>query len=209
MAATSSRSSHEQEGFRTSSLDLALLHAINGLAGSSAALDGLMRFLANDSPFIVALALLWAWFKPGGQRRSRQRDAALAAVAGVLGIAAAAVIGAVHYRARPFLVPAAHVHLLITHAADSSFPSDHATLAFAVAAGLFAVGADWGWPMLIFGVAVAFARVFVGVHWPSDVVGGAILGVLCAWVVRALAASLNPLLDQIIDALGPLGSPRA
>jgi undecaprenyl-diphosphatase len=186
-----------------------VLHAVNGLAGVSPVWDAAMRLVADDSPFMVALVLLWAWFRRGPGHRRRQRDAALAAVAGLLGVALAAVIGRVDYRPRPFLVPAAHVHLLVAHAADSSFPSDHATLAFAVAGGLFAVGPGWGWPTLAFAAVVAFSRVFVGVHWPSDVVAGALLGLLCAGTVRAAAGPAAPWLDAVIDRLGPLGSPRA
>ena len=167
-----------------------------------------MRFVANDSPVIVALVLIWAWLKPGADKRRRQRAAALAFAAGLVGVGIAGLIGAVHYRARPFVVAAAHVHLLVPHAADSSFPSDHATLAFAVAAGLFAAGAAWGWPMLVFAALVAFARVYVGVHWPSDVLAGAVLGLVCAWAARAASGWLAPPLDAVIDRLGPLGSPR-
>jgi undecaprenyl-diphosphatase len=186
-------------------MDLALFHALNGAAGHIRTLDALMRFAAQDSPAVAALALLIAWLAPGPGRRRRQRVAVMAGVAAVAALVLAALIGHVHYRPRPFLVAAAHAHLLIAHGTDSSFPSDHTTLAFAVAVGLAPLGAAWGALLGLFAVWVAVARVFVGVHWPSDVLAGALLGALCAAAARAATPRLTAVLDAAIDRLGPLG----
>lgn len=166
-----------------------------------------MRFFAQDSPFVLAIVLLAAWFTPAGARRVRQRLAATAGAAGLVALGVAGIIGVVHYRPRPFTLPAAHVTLLIQHGADSSFPSDHATLAFAVAGAMFAAGAAWGWPLLAFAFVIAFARVFVGAHWPTDVLGGAAIGLVVAGLARWAAPWLDRLWDAIIDHLGPVGSP--
>ena len=68
------------------------------------------------------------------------------------------------------------VHLLVSRTTDFSFPSDHATVAGAVAAGLFLANRKWGTIAIVAAVLMAFARVYVGAHYPGDVLGGLALG---------------------------------
>jgi undecaprenyl-diphosphatase len=70
-----------------------------------------------------------------------------------------------------------------------SFPSGHATTAFALAAVLGFVAPRWFYPALAFAAAIGVSRVAVGAHYTTDVVGGAILGLIGAYLVRQLFAS--------------------
>ena len=79
------------------------------------------------------------------------------------------------------------VRLPVTH----SFPSGHATVSFACATVLaLAVPRLWA-PLYALAALIAFSRVYVGVHFPLDVLGGAVLGVLIAIALRMLAAALR------------------
>lgn len=71
----------------------------------------------------------------------------------------------------------------------SSFPSDHLTLWWAVAFGLLAQAQlrSAAILMAVSGIAIAWARIYLGVHFPLDMVGAAIVAALCAWLVRVLA----------------------
>ncbi len=81
---------------------------------------------------------------------------------------------------------------LISHPDDASFPSDHLTFAFAVVAALYPVLGRTLWLWCLLGVLIGLARVFVGVHYPSDVLGGAILGA----VIGGLTLGLTPWLAR-------------
>lgn len=197
--------SGERGKWRSMSVDAGLQHLINGWAGASHLLDGLMVALATDGVFVYPLALLGVYFAPHPDRRRRRRLGIYAAASALIALGINVLIGMLWYRPRPFVADPAGVHLLVRHGVDSSFPSDHATLAFAVSAGLWAIGPAWRWPLLILSALIAFARVFVGAHWPTDVIAGAILGSAVARVVLGLGPRLDPLLDRLLDALGPLG----
>jgi undecaprenyl-diphosphatase len=92
------------------------------------------------------------------------------------------------------------VHLLARHAADPSFPSDHATAAFAIAVSLLLRQRAWGAVVLVLSVVLAAGRVAMGIHYPTDVIGGAALGSVVAIALWWLP--LRRLLHRLADAVG-------
>jgi membrane-associated phospholipid phosphatase len=90
-------------------------------------------------------------------------------------------------RPRPYL--AHQVSLLISPTADTSFPSDHATLGFAVAVLVWRYNRRTGAALLLLALVLALARIFVGAHYPSDVLGGAVLGTLTSMAIAVLSES--------------------
>ena len=74
---------------------------------------------------------------------------------------------------------------------DGSFPSGHAATSFAAATVLTLYLPRWAPLWILLAVAIGFSRVYVGVHYPLDVVGGAVLGVLVATSLRLLVAALQ------------------
>ena len=92
-----------------------------------------------------------------------------------------------------------HVHALVARPHDHSFPSGHATASFACATVLALAVPRIRWPMLVLAAAVSWSRVYVGVHYPSDVLGGAALGVGIGYgvyrVLPRLAAGRRPHVD--------------
>jgi undecaprenyl-diphosphatase len=80
---------------------------------------------------------------------------------------------------------------LVTAPVDGSFPSGHAATSFAAAMVLSFARPRWAPAFFLLALAIGFSRVYVGVHYPLDVVGGAALGIAVATALRLLAGALQ------------------
>ena len=165
-----------------SSTDYGLFSSINGLAGNSAVLDAIMIASAKYLPVVLALVLIamWLTWKP-----QNQRSAFLAGASTLIALGVGQLVGFALPRPRPYL--AHSVNLLVSRSADTSFPSDHATLGFAVAVMVWQCNRRMGAGLLILAFVLAFSRVYVGAHYPGDVLGGAVLGTVASLVLAALS----------------------
>ena len=156
-------------------MDYSIYKAIDG-AGPDFLHDP-MRFAANDLVFvivaIVALTFLYPWRT---HRLERRIGAVMATAAGGVALLIVQPIANAVDRTRPF-VAHPHSELLISHGRDPGFPSDHATGAFAMAMALWLYDRTIGAICFVLAAIVAFSRVYVGVHYPGDVVGGALIGI--------------------------------
>lgn len=79
--------------------------------------------------------------------------------------------------------------LLIPPPGDASFPSGHTAASFAAVFALKASGSPLWKPALLWALLIAFSRLYLYVHWPSDVLGGAVLGAVVGWLGAKLAAA--------------------
>ncbi|MEA2512874.1 MAG: undecaprenyl-diphosphatase [Thermomicrobiales bacterium] len=167
-------------------MDVSVLHALNGLAGHGVWPDRLLGGIATYLPMVMALVLVVTWFWPASVpiRAERQRLVAYAVPAALLGLGVAQIIGHLWFRDRPYIHHTAH--LIVTKSADPSFPSDHAVGGFGLAMPFVFARRRLGWVLLALAATLACARVAVGTHYPSDVVGGAILGTAAAYLVWRL-----------------------
>ena len=98
---------------------------------------------------------------------------------------------------RPF-VSLPDVRLLVSPASSYSFPSVNATYAFAASSGASLTAQRllgrlpvWGWGLLVLAIAVSYSRVYVGVHYPGDVLGGALLGISIGWLFASVGAKVG------------------
>lgn len=103
-------------------------------------------------------------------------------------------------RVRPFLVNTA-VELLTAPPADASFPSGHTAASFAAVFALRASGSPLWKPALVLAAGIAFSRLYLYVHWPTDVLGGILVGAAAGWAGARLADALRPQ----AGAAGPQG----
>jgi len=184
--------------------DHQLFEWINSLVGDSRALDNVMKLLVSDFflPVIITLATFALWFtgRTLEERRANQW-AWLYATVGV-GFTALAVniFNGVLDRSRPF-VALEDVEVLFYQPTDPSFPSNAAAFAFASATGVFLVRKRWGLLIGFGAVLFSFARVYAGMHFPLDVVSGALLGVVTTWFFSHVLRQAKPVVDWALSLL--------
>lgn len=148
-------------------------------------LTPIMKFasLIGDAGIVWILAALVLLIFPKTRRRGLDAALCLAAAAIINNL----VIKNLVARPRPFLT-ISELELIIEPLTSYSFPSGHACASFAAA---FAIARGFhdrhgGWVYLPAAV-IALSRIYVGIHYPTDILAGAIIGTLCAWGVYALS----------------------
>ena len=182
------------------SLDITMFRFINGSLSNSI-LDFLMPFITdlNKQRFVlvfVVVILLWMLIR--GSRRVR-----IAAVLLIVTIIfsdqlSSSVIKHCFERSRPCRT-LQNVHLLVSCGSGFSFPSSHAVNNFAGALILAFFLPRAKWWFFGFAFIVAFSRIYVGVHYPFDVIGGAAIGLFCAGCVLLLFITLEKLWHTVLQ----------
>jgi len=173
-------------------MDASLTHWINSAAGISPLLDRTVTTISQIGVplMVIAVALQW-WSRTD---RSHVRHACLSAgLSFLLALGINQVILLFIHRVRPY--DAGVTHLLIAPTVDWSFPSDHATASMAIVAA-FAMQALPRRTLALLAIAllVCWSRIYLGTHYVSDVIGGAITALIGAAIVR-LAYRENSRLD--------------
>ena len=197
-------------------MDWSVFHALNGvLFHRDGSQDAAQIFNAWAIFVLVAAAgAIWFLARPGGSARSKLA-AVSAAAAGALALLANGLLGKLWFHDRPFVDHPHATVLLVHHAPDNSFPSDHASVAFAVAFAVLAFHRRLGAVLVLGAAAVAVDRIFVGVHYPVDVgasllvgLGAAVLVVTAGrpwveWLVLQPSRISDPVVDAARGALHP------
>lgn len=181
-----------------SAFDAALLQFFNQFAERSWTFDNLVGVISDTAlakGYLVLPLFWWAWFRPSKEHEEDQRTVILTLAAGLLSVFLARFLQlTLPYRPRP--VHTADLHFLAPYSSPaayfsdwSSFPSDHASLFFALATGLCLISPlIGGLALLHAGLIVALPRVYLGLHFPTDILSGAMIGIgvmSLAWRFRS------------------------
>lgn len=181
--------------------DRAVLLWINGLSGHVAFLDNVILSVANDYFAVISSCLimmaLWTGVRDAGHRRRMQKGIMVASASLGTSQGMVEIINNIWVRQRPF--EELDVNLLFYAPTDPSFPSNSASVLFGLAWGIFFYNRKAGTILLAIAGLHGLSRIYVGVHYPLDILGGVAVGFLVALFFLIAFRLLNPVLDRIIN----------
>lgn len=178
--------------------NIALFHSLNAAALPTPVILWVVEFFAQGTPYLALGILAFVWFFGGPVQR---RSLMISGVALALGLTVNFAIAAAIYVPRPFEAGIGHSYL--AHTLETSFPSDHATFLWSLGLGLLIAPAlRWtGLFIFLVGIATAWARVFLGVHFPLDMLASFAISLLAALTAFAIRGPLDRIFFQPIEKL--------
>ena len=189
-------------------MDWHVFHFLNGaLQGHQSIADDIEDFVTYwvVPLFAAATFSLWLLDRPGGSYR--WRVVCLAALtSAAIGLLLSQAVSHLWARERPFVAHPRDTILLVAPSHEPSFPSDHAVAAFAIAFTVALMGGRLAGALFLAGASlVAVPRIFVGLHYPGDIAGGVLIGLISAlavyFVTRGRWSPLVRLLSRLTDPL--------
>ncbi len=169
-----------------------LFFLIFGLSRHSVLADDLMYFGAQTLIFLTVILIFTLAFRGGPRER---KALVLSLISFPIIILLIKVLHLFYIEPRPFVTYP--IHTLINIGADASFPSRHASFMGAMAFSFYYFKSRWTYPLIFLALWVGVARVYVGVHYPYDIVGGFLIGIVSAlisvWIIRKLKVRFLPI----------------
>ncbi|MEK7498006.1 MAG: phosphatase PAP2 family protein [Patescibacteria group bacterium] len=143
--------------------------------------DSLISFFATFFIWIMFLGLVVLWFIDGKIKKEQVLHACLSII---LAWTFAEMIKEIYHTTRPFILEGKNPLVMFIPAANGSFPSSHTAAAFALALTIWLHDKKVGFFYLIAALLVGAARVLANVHYPVDILGGAVLGIIVAYMIE-------------------------
>lgn len=175
---------------------------LNGLSGNVQVIDDLLRVLSSDylMPLLFSTAVVAVWF--AGRTDLERPRYQLASLVGMSSIGfsnlAVFVINSIWNRPRPYVALGDEIDLLFYRATDPSFPANPVAIGFAAAAALWPISRQFAVWLAVGSLAYGFSRVYAGVFYPTDIFGGAAVGVLVVLGTLRLRYLLEPVVSLFI-----------
>ena len=178
-------------------LDTSTFFLLNNFTGSIPLTDTLILFFATYVAYLLPILLLVLLFRTRSSLKEKFTMVSVVLLSALIArLGVTEIIRLFYHRPRPFLTY--QVHQLIPEN-SYSFPSGHATFFFALSATIYMYNKKWGITFFIAATLMGIARVMAGVHYPSDIIGGMVIGIAVAYfTVRYVGPHLEKMADKFI-----------
>ncbi len=170
--------------------DLPVFNFINGFAGRWSWLDGLGIFCASSLAYVLLFSLILFLLKDFRKYWRMVLEAIIAAL--FVRFVLVESFYQLHFRFRPFVHNTVH-SLIDYNPGATSFPSGHASFFFALSTIIYGYDKKFGIIFYVASFVMVLARIFVGIHWPSDVAAGAVLGIVMGFLLNKIFKRIHPL----------------
>tara|TARA_B110000196_G_scaffold180000_1_gene154381 strand:- start:1129 stop:1755 length:627 start_codon:yes stop_codon:yes gene_type:complete len=192
------------------SIDANIVIWLNGLSGNITAFDNLMRIAASDylMPLVFSLSMLGLWFSgKNPEQRIRYQLTTL------MGISALSISNIVVWlfnitieRPRPFVEHGDELTLMFYSPTDPSFPANPVAVSFAVATAAWTINRKFGFWLYVAAALFGFSRMYAGIFYPTDIVGGAVVGISIYVFTTYLRRFLEPLITSFVRLIRGLSA---
>lgn len=162
--------------------DVKILYLFNGLVAKSPVFDSVVIFFGSYFQYLLGLLFLAGLYFGHISRSEKQKIFLVAITASIVArLGITELIRFLYHRPRPFLIYN-DIHALLSDN-EYSFPSGHAAFFFAFAMAIYLYNKRWGVWFFIAAILISVSRVMAGVHYPSDIMGGAIIGITSGYLI--------------------------
>jgi undecaprenyl-diphosphatase len=158
-------------------MDSKVFNSINQLSGRCSPIDFMMILISNKIRYVFIFVLVFMWFR----NNSYKKVSCNAVISVGVTLFINTLIKLFYFKPRPFVKR--RVGILIPSKRDSSFPSKHTLLAFAMSTSIFLYYRFLGSIMWLLSVLTGFSRIWVGHHYPSDIIGSACIATITSIMV--------------------------
>ncbi|MDR3598788.1 phosphatase PAP2 family protein [Clostridium sp.] len=182
-------------------MNMEFFRLINNLAGQNSVLDKIMVFFSKDVPYIFMAVIAIVFILGVAQKNADYRKIAVSTfVFTAINLLLSFIIGGIYFENRPFVNN--KVNLLYSHVEDASFPSDHATGTMSIALGFGKYNKLLSLILTAMSVIVGVSRVYVGHHYPMDIIGAYIMVWVTSYIynlkLRSKVESLYEVIENIL-----------
>ncbi|MDR7077522.1 undecaprenyl-diphosphatase [Neobacillus niacini] len=175
-------------------MDDKIFRALNQFTGKYRSVDIFMIMVSKKLRYVFAFLLVIMWL----QDKFHKRITSLAGISAIITLLITSLIKLIYFKPRPFSRNRVNLLAPVPSNKDSTFPSKHTTIAFSVAISVLLYKRILGYILSVLAFLSGISRIWMGQHYPSDIIGSALIGSIVAISVKFTSGIWDPFITRVI-----------